>query len=312
MSDRPIYYFSNYVKGNGNGDSFNNALPISALGVNSYKIKSGKTLNLSEEFEGRFEASKRLSLSQNKLILSFTNVVLIGGYKNDTEIENGIYTIPDSYATSIGANSYHRLNGFTDKNTPPTYEEYIVADPKDKRKIIFNGNCEISNIQFITQCGIAPDEPVIKVNGDNNIFKLVKFHSLISDRYTIDFAGSTNTQLLSCTVGYSYSGSYPFWNSSDKCWDSNGQYRGVMSAGMNVLTSNLQPYEYCIGNSYNRGIGINVNNTNYERPLTGNMNDPYNFIDNWYKDDGDILRFENFGLDVWNQNKVRHHVFLGS
>lgn len=312
MSDRPIYYFSDYIKGNGNGDSFSNALPISALGISNYKTKSGKIINLSNGFEGRFEASKRLSLSRNELILSFTNVTLIGGYKNDIEIENGIYTAPYTYATSIGSNAYHSLNDFTDINTPPTYEEYTAADPKDKRKIVFNGNCNVSNIQFTNQCGIAPDEPVIKVNGDNNVFTLVKFQSLLSDRYTIDFAGSTNTQLLSCTIGYSGYDSYPIWNSSSKHWDSIGQYRGIMSAGMNVLTSNLQPYEYCIGNSYNRGIGVNINNTNYERPLTGNTNDPYNFINNWYKDDGDILRFENFGLDIWHQNKVRHHVFLGS
>lgn len=310
MSDRPTYYFSDYTKGNGNGDSFSNALPISALGVSNYKTKSGDSINLSEGFEGKFEAGKRLSLSQNEPILSFTNVTLIGGYRNDTEIENGVYTAPYTYATVIGANVHRSLTGFTDKNTPPTYEEYIAADPKDKRKIIFNGNCNVSNIQFTNQCGIAPDEPVIKVNGDNNVFTLVKFQSLISDKYAIDFAGSTNTQLLSCTIGYDYRESYPYWNSNS--WVSNGQYRGILSAGMNVLTSNLQPYEYCIGNSYNRGIGVNINNTNYERPLTGNANDPYNFIDNWYKDDGDILRFENFGIDVWHQNKERHHVFLGS
>lgn len=308
MSDRPTYYFSDYTKGNGSGiDSFSNALPISALGVSSYTTKSGKIINLSEGFEGRFEAGKSLSLSQNASSMSFTNVTLIGGYRNDDEIENGIYTAPYTYATVIGANKWWSLTGFTDKNTPPTYEEYEEADPKEKRKIIFNGNCNVSNIQFTKQCGIAPEEPVIKVDGDNNVFKLVKFQSLISDKYAIDFAGSTNTQLLSCTISYNYCDSYPYWDG--KRWITIGQYRGIMSAGMNVLTSNLQPYEYCIGNSYNRGIGVGKNDT---RPLTGNKKDPYNFIDNWYKDDGDILKFENFGLDIWHQNKERHHVFLGS
>lgn len=307
MSDRPTYYFSDYTKGKGDGSSFSNALPISALGVSSYTTKSGKIINLSEGFEGRFEASKSLSLSQNKPILEFKNVTLIGGYRNDDEIENGIYTAPYTYATVIGTNKWWSLTDFTDKNTPPTYEEYEKADPKAKRKIIFNGNCNVSNIQFTNQCGIAPEEPVIKVDGDNNVFKLVKFQSLISDKYAIDFAGSTNTQLLSCTISYNYCDSYPYWDG--KRWMSNGQYRGIMSAGMNVLTSNLQPYEYCIGNSYNRGIGVNKNDT---RPLTGDEDDPYNFIDNWYKDDGDILKFKNFGLDVWHQNKERHHVFLGS
>lgn len=307
MSDRPTYYFSDYTKGNGKGDSFSNALPISALGVSSYTTKSGEIINLSEGFEGRFEAGKSLSLSQNASILSFTNVTLIGGCRNDGEIENGVYTAPYTYATVIGANKWWSLTGFTDKNTPPTYEEYEKADPKDKRKIIFNGNCNVSNIQFTNQCGIAPNEPVIDVNGENNVFTLVKFQSLISDKYAIDFAGSTKTQLLSCTISYNYCDSYPYWDG--KCWMSNGQYRGIMSAGMNVLTSNLQPYEYCIGNSYNRGIGVNINDT---RPLTGDADDPYNFIDNWYKDDGDILKFENFGLDIWHQNKERHHVFLGS
>ena len=307
MSDRPIYYFSNYTKGNGNGKSFSNALPISALGVSSYTTKSDEIINLSDGFEGRFEAGKSLSLSQNASSMSFTNVTLIGGCRNDGEIENGVYTAPYTYATVIGAGVYRSLTDFTDKNTPPTYEEYEKADPKAKRKIIFNGNCNVSNIQFINQCGIAPNEPVIKVNGKNNVFTLVKFQSLISDKYAIDFAGSTKTQLLSCTISYNYCDSYPYWDG--KRWTSNGQYRGIMSAGMNVLTSNLQPYEYCIGNSYNRGIGVNINDT---RPLTGDANDPYNFIDNWYKDDGDILRFENFGLNVWHQNKERHHVFLGS
>ena len=311
MSDRPTYYFSDYTKGDGSGiKSFSNALPISALGVSSYITKSGEIINLSEGFEGRFEAGKSLSLSQNASSMSFTNVALIGGYRNDNEIENGIYTAPYTYATTIGTNKYRSLTGFTDKNTPPTYEEYEEADPKDKRKIIFNGNCNVSNIQFTNQCGIAPNEPVIDVNGENNVFTLVKFQSLISDKYAIDFAGSTKTQLLSCTISYNYCDSYPYWDG--KRWMTNGQYRGIMSAGMNVLTSNLQPYEYCIGNSYNRGIGVKINNTNYERPLTGDINDPYNFIDNWYKDDGDILKFENFGLDVWYQNKERHHVFLGS
>lgn len=308
MSDRPTYYFSDYTKGDGSGNRFSNALPISALGVSSYITKSGDDINLSEGFEGRFEAGKSLSLSQNASSMSFTNVTLIGGYRNDDEIENGIYTAPYTYATVIGANKWWGLTGFTDKNTPPTYEEYEEADPKEKRKIIFNGNCNVSNIQFTNQCGIAPEEPVIKVDGDNNVFKLVKFQSLISDKYAIDFAGSTNTQLLSCTISYNYCDSYPYWDG--KRWMTNGQYRGIMSAGMNVLTSNLQPYEYCIGNSYNRGIGVNKNDT---RPLTSNNDDdPYNFIDNWYKEDGDILKFENFGLDVWSQNKERHHVFLGS
>ena len=300
-NNQPIYYFTDSGGKIQTGESFTNAFPISALGNSSYKNE----VNLSENFEGRFYTQRKLlyPVTQNATT-TLSNVTLVGGYIDDNTIVEGMYINPYKYATYFGRYTLPTTHAF---NSEPTYDEYITYYPSNKHKFVFSGDCKISNIIFANQCGLSPVEPVVSVENANNEFTLVRFENLISDKYTIDFSGSTNTKLLSCCVVYSALDAAPAQYSNKK-WYSGGGYRGVISAGMNVLTSNLQPYEYCIGNSYNRGIST---------PLTSsNKDDPYNFINNWYNDDGDILNFENFGLNLWVTDGVayasRSHVFLGA
>lgn len=300
-NNQPIYYFTDSGGKIQTGESFTNAFPISALGNDSYKNE----FNLKENFEGRFYTQQKLlyPVTQNTTT-TLSNVTLVGGYVDDNTIHEGVYVNPRKYTTYFGKYTPPTTHAF---NSEPTYDEYITYYPSNKHKFVFSGNCKISNIIFANQCGLSPVEPVVSVEKANNEFTLVKFENLISDKYTIDFSGSTNTKLLSCCVMYSALDAAPAQYSNKK-WYSGGGYRGVISAGMNVLTSNLQPYEYCIGNSYNRGIST---------PLTSDdEDDPYNFINNWYNDDGDVCRFENFGLNVWSSDGAayasRNHVFLGA
>lgn len=320
MSNKPIYYFTADGSGNKTGKSFSDAKPFSAIG----------TPELSANFEGRFYRfiweDKRTSYTPVRNgITSLSAVTLVGGYDTtpikdkDTGdehyvINNNIYINPYSYTTLIGYNygfALYKGEGdnkkiFDSEKEEPTYNEYIACCPINKHKFEFLGDCKISNIRFENQCGLTPEEPVVSVKNSNNDFTLVRFANLISDRYTVDFANSNNTKLLSCCIIYSAVDTSPTWGG--KYWYGASNYRGVISAGMNVLTSDLKPYEYCIGNSYNRGIN---------KPLTKeDSNDPYNFIDDWYNDDGDICNFENFGLNLWSTNGVayasRNHVFLGA
>lgn len=320
MSNKPIYYFTADGSGNKTGKSFSDAKPFSAIG----------TPELSANFEGRFYRfiweDKRTSYTPVRNgITSLSAVTLVGGYDTtpikdkDTGdehyvINNNIYINPYSYTTLIG-NIYgfalYKGEGdnkkiFDSEKEEPTYNEYIACCPINKHKFEFLGDCKISNIRFENQCGLTPEEPVVSVKNSNNDFTLVRFAKLISDRYTVDFANSNNTKLLSCCIVYSAVDTSPTWNG--KYWYGASNYRGVISAGMNVLTSDLKPYEYCIGNTYNRGIN---------KPLTKeDSNDPYNFVSDWYNNDGDIYNFENFGLNLWNTNGVayasRNHVFLGA
>lgn len=296
-NNQSIYYFTDSGSGEKTGENFVNALPFSALGNNNYN-----GIDLTTNFEGRFYTQQKLQYTITQNTTTLSSVTLVGGYTDDNTIVEGMYINPYKYATYFGKYTSPKTY-----DSEPTYEQYIKDCPRNKHKFEFLGNCKVSNIIFANQCGIEPNEPVVNVKGSNNDFTLVRFRNLISDKYTIDFSGSTNTKLLSCCVVYSALDAAPI-QYSDKKWRSSGGFRGVISAGMHVLTSNLNPYEYCIGNSYNRGIST---------LLTSNdEDDPYNFINNWYNDDGDVCRFENFGLNVWSSDGAayasRNHVFLGA
>lgn len=320
MSDKPIYYFTANGSGDNSGKSFSNAKPFSAIG----------TPELSANFEGRFyryvwNNKPTYYVPNHNGITSLSAVTLVGGYSTSVDNENafiepGVFIDPVTYTTRIGYADTVKLTKdgkgteiYKDRANEPSYEQFITDgnSPLNRHKFEFLGNCKISNITFANQCSreSGKDEPVVSVKGDNNEFSLVRFYQLMGDRYTIDFSGATNTKLLSCCIRYATLDSAPIW-SSNGYWfaDVDRGHKGIISSGMNILTSNLKPYEYCIGNAYNRGIN---------KPLTKeDINDPYNFIDDWYNNDGDIYNFENFGLNLWVTNGVayasRNHVFLGA
>ena len=323
-NNQPIYCFTASGSGNKTGESFVNALPFSALGNDNYN-----GIDLTTNFEGRFYRyvwgnTNTYYVPNHNGITSLSAVTLVGGCITSSTtsgtIEPGVFIDPATYTTRIGYASTVKLTKdgkgteiYSDRTNEPSYEQFIAEgnSPLNRHKFEFLGDCKISNITFANQCSRKSDkdEPVVSVKGDNNEFSLVRFYQLMGDRYTIDFSGATNTKLLSCCVRYATLDSTPMWSSGGYWFaDVDRGHKGIIGSGMNILTSNLQPYEYCIGNAYNRGIN---------KPLTKeDSNDPYNFIDDWYNNDGDIYNFENFGLNLWVAGGVayasRNHVFLGA
>lgn len=286
MSDtKKIFYFRPIRVENGkykpygdsSGDSFENAKFISSLITESYGGDAGvwKDCDIRIAHYVRDDTGARISYDLTiPGIMQFENTSITGGYIDNDTITPLVTSNIASYAVRLQSNKTNTVRA--------------------NRQFKFLGNCILKYICLSNIRTKSGDSGVI-ISGDNNQFILSRIENCTpgvsgedifitntstpdgvcddnDNMFGIDMSKSTNTVILSCSFG------------------DNVNTQKINRADHYF---NIPPYQYCIGNEYNRGI----NDSN----IVASEDDPLKIENRWRVTTGDICRFEMFGCSPYNK-----------
>lgn len=269
--------------GDGSGSSFENAKFISSLVTDGYGGKAGVWKNcdirIAHYIVNGVRGEYQLTIPG---VIQFENTLITGGYTGNNTLTPLVTSNIAAYATLIRS---HKK--YTDESNKTQYA-FV------HRQFQFLGNCVVKYLQFEYICTQNGDSGVI-ISGKNNQFILSRIDECVTgiadddifitadattpdgkcvdknnNMFSIDMSNSTDTIIQSCYFDHNI-------NKTKLCSLKN--------------YANIPPWQYCIGNNYNRGI--NDNN------IVANENDPLKIENRWRSTIGDICNFEMFGCSPY-------------
>lgn len=191
-------------------------------------------------------------------------------------------TVTAYITDNITLTGEHEFNNITFIGKAQTNRPYIQSISDIDTKYTFN-NCTLSNITLIRLYN-KNDIPLV-FTGKSNITNCLCMY-IYGVNYGIDFSGSTEMTICSTTTDYVLG-----WYAGKHSKDNQTTIKPITS----ITDLRLAPWEYCIGNSYNRGLKSNNDNS-----IDGNEHKDIN--KSYFNCNGDITHFENYGADCINAN----------
>lgn len=176
----------------------------------------------------------------------------------------------------------HTFNNITFIGKFQNNRPYIQSVSNFDTKYEFN-NCTLSNIT-IARLYNKQTIPLV-FTGKSNITNCLCMY-IYGVNYGIDFSGSTEMTICSTTTNYVLG-----WYAEKHSKDNQTTIESITS----ITDLRLPPWEYCIGNSYNRGLKSN-NDGSIDDSKHIDINESY------FNCNGDITHFENYGADCINAN----------
>ena len=292
MSDtKKIIYFRDKKYGNGSGDSFENAKFISSLiteGCDGNRIttNSGVWENCDIRIAHYINNDTGVRVTYDLTIpgvIQFKNTSVTGGYIGNDTITPLVTSNIASYAVRLQSSKRDSI-----ANT------YVNVN----RRFIFLGNCVLKYIQ-LSRISNQDGGSGIIISGDNNQFILSRIDTCVT--------GVFGDRIFTTTSSVSADGTYNNEENKDNMFSidmSEATNTVILSCYFenNVNTQkinradhyfNIPPYQYCIGNEYNRGI----NDSN----IVASEDDPLKISTRWRATTGDICKFEMFGCSPYNK-----------
>lgn len=281
MSDtKKVIYFRDKKYGNGSGESFANAMHISSLVTEGYDGENFITNSGAwNDCDIRIEFSLTTKYISYPGVIQFKNTSITGGYIDNDTISPLITSNIDTYGTKLASCKWIAQ-----------HDNFIHVS----RQFKFLGNCNVNYMQLLYNC-YKSGEPSVIIEGDNNQFNMCRFSYCIT--------GDTQTPVFIDT-----SNSYTFCDNNDNLYSidiSNATNTIITSCifDANINSSrlrrlkkypNIPPWQYCIGNEYNRGIN--------DKNIIVDEDDPLKIRGRWRTMVGDICRFEMFGCSPYTVN----------
>lgn len=286
--------------GDSSGDSFENAKFISSLITEGWDGNGDdgdagiwKNCDIRIAHYVRDDTGVRVSYNLTiPGVIQFENTSVTGGYIDNDTLTPLVTSNIASYAVRLQSNKYDTIA-----------ETYVNVN----RRFNFLGNCVLKYIQLSNISNQDGGSGII-ISGDNNQFILSRIDTCITGKYgdrifvnsgsvsadgtynnienkdnmfSIDMSEATNTVILSCY------------------FEGNVNTRKINQADHYF---NIPPYQYCIGNEYNRGIN--------DGNIVAGEDDPLKISTRWRATTGDICRFEMFGCSPYNKANDGTYIIL--